>query len=169
MFRLVWNLNNLAAPINNIFIYFFPIWKYSNPFFSRLNVLYWLRPSKIIAFFNCAFISSKSGEQNSFHSVNNIKALEFLKDFKDISINTDSNYVKLGITSWVINWKKNNWKTSTKQPVKNKELWERLDKLNLSKNINWSWVKAHNIDEFNNQVDTLARKAAETLTESSFN
>ena len=98
-----------------------------------------------------------------------IKALEFLKEFRDISINTDSNYVKQGITTWIINWKKNNWKTSTKQPVKNKELWERLDKLNLSKNINWSWVKAHNIDEFNNKVDALARKAAENLNESSFN
>ena len=65
--------------------------------------------------------------------------------------------------------KKNNWKTSSKKPVKNKELWERLDELNLSKNINWSWVKAHNVDEFNNQVDILARKAAENLTDSSFN
>ena len=106
---------------------------------------------------------------NKMELVAVIKALEFLKEFRDISINTDSNYVKQGITTWIINWKKNNWKTSRKQPVKNKELWERLDKLNLSKNINWNWVKAHNIDEFNNQVDTLARKAAETLTESSFN
>ena len=106
---------------------------------------------------------------NQMELVAVIKALEFLKDFKDISIYTDSNYVKQGITTWVINWKKNNWKTSTKQPVKNRQLWERLDRLNLSKNINWSWVKAHNINEFNNQVDALARKAAETLTESSFN
>ena len=64
---------------------------------------------------------------------------------------------------------KNNWKTSSKKPVKKKEIWERLDELNLSKNINWSWVKAHNVDEFNNQVDILAKKAAENLTESSFN
>ena len=106
---------------------------------------------------------------NQMELVAVIKALEFLTEFRDISINTDSNYVKQGITTWIINWKKNNWKTSRKQPVKNKELWERLDELNLSKNINWNWVKAHNIDEFNNQVDTLARKAAETLTESSFN
>ena len=106
---------------------------------------------------------------NKMELVAVIKALEFLKEFRDISINTDSNYVKQGITTWIINWKKNNWKTSRKQPVKNKELWERLDELNLNKNINWNWVKAHNIDEFNNQVDTLARKAAETLTESSFN
>ena len=60
-------------------------------------------------------------------------------------------------------------KQETKQTVKNKELWERLDDLNQRKNINWSWVKAHNIDKFNNQVDDLARKAADTLTESSFN
>ena len=98
-----------------------------------------------------------------------IKALEFLDNYEKISLNTDSNYVKQGITTWILNWKKNNWKTSTKQTVKNKELWERLDDLNQRKNINWSWVKAHNIDKFNNQVDDLARKAADTLTESSFN
>ena len=98
-----------------------------------------------------------------------IKAIEFLDKYQDINLNTDSNYVKQGITNWILNWKGNNWKTSTKKAVKNKELWERLDKLNLDKNISWSWVKAHNVDEFNNQVDQLARKAAETLTESSFN
>ena len=98
-----------------------------------------------------------------------IKAIEFLDKYQDINLNTDSNYVKQGITNWILNWKGNNWKTSTKKAVKNKELWERLDKLNLSKNIIWSWVKAHNVDEFNNQVDQLARQAAETLTESSFN
>ena len=98
-----------------------------------------------------------------------IKAIEFLDKFNDINLNTDSNYVRQGITNWILNWKRNNWKTSTKKAVKNRELWERLDKLNLSKNISWSWVKAHNVDEFNNQVDQLARQAAETLTESSFN
>ena len=98
-----------------------------------------------------------------------IKAIEFLGKYNDINLNTDSNYVKEGITIWIFNWKKNNWKTSTKQPVKNKELWERLDNLCENKNINWCWVKAHDTSEFNNQVDELARKAAESLTESSFN
>ncbi len=98
-----------------------------------------------------------------------IKAIEFLDKYNDINLNTDSNYVRQGITNWILNWKGNNWKTSTKKAVKNRELWERLDKLNLSKNIIWSWVKAHNVDKFNNQVDQLARQAAETLTESSFN
>ena len=98
-----------------------------------------------------------------------IKAIEFLDKYNDINLNTDSNYVRQGITNWILNWKRNNWKTSTKKAVKNRELWERLDKLNVSKNIIWSWVKAHNVDEFNNQVDQLARQEAETLTESSFN
>ena len=98
-----------------------------------------------------------------------IKAIEFLGKYNDINLNTDSNYVRQGITNWILNWKRNNWKTSTKKAVKNIELWERLDKLNVSKNIIWSWVKAHDVDKFNNQVDQLARQAAETLTESSFN
>ena len=111
----------------------------------------------------------RNATNNQMELMATIKALEFLDQYKDINLNTDSNYVKQGITNWIFNWKKNNWKTSSKKPVKNKELWERLDVLNLSKNINWSWVKAHNVDEFNNQVDILARKAAENLTESSFN
>ncbi len=98
-----------------------------------------------------------------------IKALEFLDNYKKISLNTDSNYVKQGITTWILNWKKNFWKTSTKQIVKNKELWERLDHLNERKEIIWNWVKAHDDNKYNNKVDELARKAAETLTESSFN
>ena len=111
----------------------------------------------------------KNTTNNRMELLAAIKALEYLEQFENITINTDSNYVKQGITTWIFNWKKNNWKTSSKQAVKNRELWERLDELNQKKNINWSWVKAHNIDEFNNQVDVLARKAADTLTESSFN
>ena len=106
---------------------------------------------------------------NQMELIAAIETLKALKKYTEICIITDSNYVKKGITEWLPSWKKNNWKTSSKKPVKNKELWERLDELNLSKNINWSWVKAHNVDEFNNQVDILARKAAENLTESSFN
>ena len=111
----------------------------------------------------------KNTTNNQMELIAAIKALEFLNKYNDITINTDSNYVKEGITSWIFNWKKNNWKTSTKQLVKNRELWERLDNLCEKKNISWCWVKAHNTSEFNNQVDELARKAAESLTESSFN
>ena len=111
----------------------------------------------------------KNTTNNQMELIAAIKALEFLNKYNDITINTDSNYVKEGITTWIFNWKKNNWKTSTKQLVKNRELWERLDNLCEKKNISWCWVKAHNTSEFNNQVDELARKAAESLTESSFN
>ena len=111
----------------------------------------------------------KNTTNNQMELIAAIKALEFLNKYNDITINTDSNYVKEGITNWIFNWKKNNWKTSTKQLVKNRELWERLDNLCEKKNISWCWVKAHNTNEFNNQVDELARKAAESLTESSFN
>ena len=111
----------------------------------------------------------KNTTNNRMELIAAIKALEFLDNNNKISLNTDSNYVKQGITTWILNWKKNYWKTSTKQLVKNKELWERLDNLNKRKDIIWNWVKAHDDNKYNNQVDELARKAALTLTESSFN
>jgi ribonuclease HI len=123
---------------------------------------------------NEGVISSRSGY--SIKATNNqmeltaaIKAIEFLVNHKEMSIYTDSNYLKNGITLWVTNWKKNNWKTASKNPVKNKELWERLDQLNYLKKIKWKWVKAHDTNKLNNEVDMLARQSAETLTESSFN
>ena len=123
---------------------------------------------------NEGVISSRSGY--SIKATNNqmeltaaIKAIEFLVNHKEMSIYTDSNYLKNGITLWVTNWKKNNWKTASKNPVKNKELWERLDQLNYLKKIKWKWVKAHDTNKLNNKVDLLARQSAETLTESSFN
>ena len=123
---------------------------------------------------NEGVVSSRSGY--SIEATNNqmeltaaIKAIEFLVNHKEMSIYTDSNYLKNGITLWVTNWKKNNWKTASKNPVKNKELWERLDQLNYLKKIKWKWVKAHDTNKLNNEVDLLARQSAETLTESSFN
>ena len=97
-----------------------------------------------------------------------IKALEFLQKESEIIIFTDSTYVRNGITSWISNWKKNNWKNSQRKDVKNKILWEKLDVLNSQKNITWKWVKAHDINEHNNKVDLLAREAAENLIKSSF-
>ena len=90
------------------------------------------------------------------------------KENDEITIFTDSSYVKNGITSWIINWKKNNWKNSQKKEVKNKDLWIKLDILNSQKKIIWKWVKAHDINEYNNKVDLLAREAAEKLIKSSF-
>ena len=118
-------------------------------------------------------ISSRSGyvintTNNQMELTAAIKAIEFINSNQLINIFTDSNYVKNGITSWILKWKKNNWKTTSKQIVKNKHLWEKLDLLKYSNEIKWQWVKAHNTSEYNNQVDLLARESAENLTESFF-
>ena len=91
-----------------------------------------------------------------------IKALEYFETKKDLTIYTDSKYVKDGIESWIINWKKNGWKTSTKKIVKNKELWMQLDSLINNHNITWKWVKGHAGFEFNEKADELARKYIES-------
>ncbi len=96
-----------------------------------------------------------------------IKALEFLKENEEeITVITDSNYLKNGISTWITNWKKNNWKTSNKNPVKNQDLWIILDELTVFKKVKWDWVKGHSINKINNIVDELARNAAENLIQS---
>jgi ribonuclease HI len=92
-----------------------------------------------------------------------LKALEecLKRDIQEVCIFTDSQYVKNGISAWIINWKKNNWVTSTGTPVKNKELWIAIDEVrNKLKLVNWKWVKAHNGDLKNEEVDKLAYEAA---------
>ena len=88
-----------------------------------------------------------------------IKALEFFSIKKNIILYTDSNYLKLGITSWVYGWKKNNWLNSKKEKVKNKSYWITLDRLNNLHNIEWKWVKAHSGDKYNDRADKLATSA----------
>ena len=90
-----------------------------------------------------------------------IKALEYFEQKKDLIIYTDSKYVKDGIESWIINWKQNGWKTSTKKPVKNKEMWIALDDLIKKHNINWKWVRGHAGDKYNEKADYLARRYIE--------
>ena len=92
-----------------------------------------------------------------------IKALEEINKDYEITLYTDCNYVKDGITSWISNWKKNNWKTASKKDVKNKELWMRLDEAIKDKNISWVWVKGHAGNAGNEQADYLARSALEKL------
>ena len=79
-----------------------------------------------------------------------------------VKIYTDSKYVMDGITKWIKGWKRNGWKTSTGSDVKNKCLWEQLDAL-VTEFVTFEWVKAHNGDRWNEEVDTLARKMATTL------
>ena len=89
-----------------------------------------------------------------------IKALNKIPKGSKVQIFTDSKYVKSGITEWIHNWKKNGWKTANKQEVKNKNLWTELDFLAKEFEISWNWVKAHSTDELNNEVDLIAREAA---------
>ena len=93
-----------------------------------------------------------------------IKALESVKaTTHPIVLYTDSKYALDGINSWITNWKKNNWQTANKQPVKNQELWKRLDELNQKFTITWHWVKGHSGDEYNELVDSLANQAMDEL------
>ena len=85
-----------------------------------------------------------------------ISALKFVTD-QNLEIYTDSKYTKDGIEKWISNWKKNGWKTSNKQDVKNKDLWNELDHLNQKKNVKWNWVKGHSENKYNNMADELAR------------
>ena len=114
-------------------------------------------------------ISKHNGSEND--TTNNrmelkaaIEGIKLAADESAITLYTDSKYVKDGITTWIDNWKKNNWLTSTKKPVKNQDLWQQLDKLNEKYQVSWKWVKGHQIEEtedsrYNNLADELARNA----------
>lgn len=86
-----------------------------------------------------------------------INALESLSRPSTITIVTDSQYVKNGVTSWIFGWKKNGWKTSAKKPVKNVELWQRLDEAQARHDVVWQWVKGHAGHPENERADALAR------------
>lgn len=91
-------------------------------------------------------------------------ALEGLKALKrpcKVEFYTDSNYLKDGVTQWLAGWKKRGWKTATKKPVKNQDIWEQLDQVIQNHQIEWHWVKGHAGDEYNERCDELAREALE--------
>ena len=88
-----------------------------------------------------------------------IKALESIEKPAIISLHTDSNYLKLGITVWILSWKRNNWKNKNKKVIKNVDLWKKLDQLNYMHKITWNWVKAHAGHPDNERADTLATDA----------
>jgi ribonuclease HI len=88
-----------------------------------------------------------------------IEGLKKCENGDEVQLFTDSQYVKNGITLWIINWKKNGWKTANKQPVKNIELWMELDLFNNKIKPSWHWVKAHNGDKYNEMADSLATMA----------
>ena len=86
-----------------------------------------------------------------------IAALEALKRPCTVALHTDSQYLRQGITAWIHGWKKNGWKTADRKPVKNAELWQRLEAALGRHKIEWKWVKGHAGDEMNERADALAR------------
>ena len=104
--------------------------------------------------------NEKNTTNNRMELMAPINALKYIYSKDPIEIFTDSKYVKNGITEWINTWVLNNWKTSNKEDVKNKDLWIELYKLNKSLNVKWNWVKAHAGDPLNEEVDILAKEAA---------
>ncbi|WP_269620815.1 ribonuclease HI [Zhongshania sp. BJYM1] len=92
-----------------------------------------------------------------------IEALKALKRPCDVVLTTDSQYVRQGITEWMVNWKKRGWKTAAKQPVKNADLWQQLDAATLGHNIDWQWVKGHSGHRENEIADMLANRGIDEL------
>jgi len=88
-----------------------------------------------------------------------ISALSALKEAVEVDLYTDSVYVRDGIRSWIVNWKKNGWKTSDKKPVKNAELWQALDEARRRHKVSWHWIKGHAGHPENERADELARMA----------
>jgi ribonuclease HI len=104
------------------------------------------------------------------HTTNNrmeltaaIEALAALKRPAKVCLFTDSTYVRDGITKWIANWKRNQWRTAAKKPVKNEDLWRQLDETLQRHDVEWRWVKGHSGHVENDRVDKLARDAAERI------
>ena len=107
------------------------------------------------------------GELNTTNNImeltDAIKALEFLKVSSNVVITTDSKYVIQGITEWIHNWKERSWKTASKKPVLNKELWKELDRLTNLHSVKWKWIKGHSGHRENEIADQLANKGIDEL------
>ncbi len=104
------------------------------------------------------------------HTTNNrmeltavIRALEALKRPLDVRIHTDSQYVKNGITEWIRDWKRRGWKTADRKPVKNEDLWRRLDELSARHRVHWVWVRGHSGHDGNERADALANRGVESV------
>jgi ribonuclease HI len=108
-------------------------------------------------------LSGGAGEttNNQMELMAAISALETLERASTITVVTDSSYVKDGVSTWIHGWKRNGWKTAAKKPVKNVELWQRLDAAQARHNVTWEWVKGHAGHPENERADALARAGME--------
>ena len=107
--------------------------------------------------------SEENTTNNRMELLGAISALEAMTEPCKVVLTTDSTYVKDGITRWIRNWKANGWKTAAKKPVKNKDLWERLDAECLRHQVDWRWVKGHAGHPENERADGLANLAMDEL------
>jgi len=105
------------------------------------------------------FGKEENTTNNRMELVAPIMALSKIQSNSEVTIYTDSKYLKNGITEWIKNWEINGWKNANKKPVKNKDLWIKLDVLCKKNKISWEWVKGHSANKFNNLADELATKA----------
>ena len=103
--------------------------------------------------------SEKNTTNNKMELLAPVRAIQKFKKKSEILIYTDSTYVKDGITTWIKKWEKNGWKTASKKPVKNIELWKKLKNLSSKHSIKWIWVKGHAQNKYNNLVDEIAQGA----------
>lgn len=92
-----------------------------------------------------------------------IEGLAALRRPSQVSLTTDSQYVRQGVTSWIAGWKRNGWRTANKAPVKNRDLWERLDALAAGHQVQWHWVRGHSGHPENERVDAAANSAIDVL------
>jgi ribonuclease HI len=109
--------------------------------------------------------SEENTTNNRMELLAAIEGLGALSRSVDVALYTDSKYVQQGITSWIHGWKKNGWKTAGRKPVKNQDLWQRLDELMTRHKVSWHWVKGHAGDQYNELADQLANQAMDELAE----
>lgn len=112
--------------------------------------------------------SLSGGESNSTNNrmelMAAIEGLGALREPCNVILTTDSQYVRKGITEWMVGWKRNGWRTAAKQPVKNVDLWQRLDEQNQRHQVQWHWVRGHTGHRENEIADSLANRGIEMLT-----
>jgi ribonuclease HI len=107
--------------------------------------------------------AEKETTNNRMELMAAIRALETLKRKCRVDLTTDSQYVRKGITEWMTNWKRNGWKTAARKPVKNADLWQRLDEAAALHEVHWHWVKGHSGHDENERVDVLANRAIDEM------
>ena len=110
--------------------------------------------------------AEKETTNNRMELMAAIQALETLRRACHVDLTTDSQYVRKGITEWMANWKKNGWKTSAKTPVKNADLWKRLENAATRHQVHWHWIKGHSGHEENERADLLANRAIDEMLSS---